>query len=103
MTEQEIKSAEFIGSVILPKLQEIQRDIYLDKHITMDIEQCTYKKCLNVYLTISAHSNGFAAELCGKEFQFLTFLCNTEIQRKENLKALRGIQYFVKNWQKRLA
>lgn len=103
MTEQEIKSAEFIGSVILPKLQEIQRNIFFSEYITMDIEQSTYKRCVNVYLRISTNFDGLSDRLCDKLFSFSTYLCNEEKQKEANLKALRGIQYFIANWQKLLA
>lgn len=103
MTEKEIKSAEFIGSVILPMLQNMQRDMFFNEHITMDIEQSAYKRCLNVYLRISTNFDGLSEKLCDKMFSFVTFLYDDEQQKEKNLKTLRGVQHFISNWQKRLA
>lgn len=104
MTVQEIRVANRIKNEILPKLQEMQRDLFMDKHISMNIERSTYKMCLNVTFFVANHEDRVIADnlICIKTFNFRTFLCREEYQMSENYKELRGCQYFIKNWQERL-
>ena len=105
MTEQEIRVANSIKNGILPELQEIQRDLYMDDHISMSIEPGTYKKCMNVFVRIQKGTDGFSSDnlLCLGVFSFATYLLDECEQTRRNAKALRGVRWFIKNWQKRLS
>ena len=102
MTEKEKSEAKFLNEEVLPKLQEMQRDLYNDDHINMDVEMGTYKKslCASFFVTDGKDSLIEGERLCVKAFYFSTYLSNA---RKSNEKTLRGISHFVKNWQQRLA
>jgi hypothetical protein len=105
MTEQEIRVAKSIKNGILPELQEIQRDLYMDDHITVSIEPGTFKKCMNVFVRIQKSTDGSSSGniLCLGIFSFTTFHLDECEQRIRNAKALRGVRWFIKNWQKRLS
>ena len=101
MTENEIKMAQYLRKVVLPKLQEMQRDFYLDIHIGMDIEMSSFKKCIRVFVQICTDANGVlgnGGQLCSKSFGFHTFSNKGKIDKE-----LRGISHFIENWQQRLA
>ena len=102
MTEKEKSEAKFLKEEVLPKLQEMQRDLYNDAHINMDIEMSTYKKslCASFFVTDGNDSLIEGERLCFKTFHFTTYLSNA---RESNKKALRGVSHFIKNWQQRLA
>lgn len=103
MTEKEINEARYIKDNILPKLQEIQRDVYMDEHIIMSIEMSSYKNNMQVWVHVNeSHDRpNLDGSICYKCFYFNTYVISKS-QRKENEKALRGVRWFVKNWQERL-
>ena len=104
MTRQEIVVAKSIKDCILPKLQEIQRDLFLDEHFSFSIEPGTFKKCVSVFIHVTKSADSSLSEnsLCLGSFSFTTYLHDEQEQRAKNEKALRGIQHFIKNWQERL-
>ena len=102
MTEKEVMMALYIKRNVLPKLQEIQRKVFMDVHINMDVNVGTYKKCVSATFCISMNTDSYAdgnSILCRKEFCFDTFTHDNKSYDKE----LRGISHFVRNWQERLA
>lgn len=102
MTEKEIEMAKYIKDNILPKLQEIQRDLALDEHIRMDVNMETYKLCVNAHFHVKTGPLPDSEFLCNKEFSFMTFLSDEKKMRECYEKNLRSIHHFVKNWQERL-
>lgn len=91
-----IIEARYIKNVILPKLQELQRDLYFDKHIKMNIENSGFDYGMSVSFLIDEDRNALSEKfICTKVFLFRTFLPDS---RKQNLKALRGVYHFIKNW-----
>ena len=100
MTENEIKMAQYLRKVVLPKLQEIQRDVYFDIHIVMDVDMHSYMRNLSAYLVIctDAETSFVDSKICSRMFYFYT-CCSKRTIDKE----LRGVSHFIKNWQQRLA
>lgn len=96
MEDNIIIEARYIQNVILPKLQELQRNLYFDKHIKMNVENSGFEYGMSVSFLIEEDRKALCKKfICTKVFSFRTFLPDS---RKQNLKALRGVYHFVKNW-----
>lgn len=98
--------AKFNKEVVLPILQEVQRDLCLDEHIRMEVNLETYKMGMSAYFMVVTNCNGSvyggSKYLCRKDFNFPTYLYDEQASKMRALKTLRGIHHFVKNWQERL-
>lgn len=100
MTENEIKMATYIKDNILPKVQEIQRDFYLDKHISIHIDGAMCHGGLATSILVD--ENNFGAD--GNNLSCTLFSFHTAGATTESLnKLLRGMCHFIKNWQERLS
>lgn len=98
MTENEINEARYINDNILPKLQEMQRDLYMNEHFCMSIEPSGYKRCITVFVHVRRSQGAIFSVLCTGRFSFSTY-SDPKYQKKLNDKALRGVTWFIKNWQ----
>lgn len=94
--------AHHIKDDILPKLQEIQRDIFFDKNIYVDVVLDSYKLCVTARVFIRPCTDR-ANIICLKAFSFTTYYFDEGEQREHNMKELRGVAHFIRNWRKRLA
>lgn len=92
--------AHHIKDEILPTLQEIQRDIFFDRNIYMDVTLDSYKLCVSAHVFVRPDTDR-AKIISFKIFSFSTYLDET-VQKVKNMKELRGVVHFIKNWQKRL-
>lgn len=98
MTEQQINAARYIKDNILPKLQETQRDLYFDKNILISVDSTSLYGGMSATLWVSRDTRDFTSEtLRCKTFQFYTDENEKTLQR-----VLRGLGWFIKNWQERL-
>lgn len=93
--------AHHIKDEILPKLQEIQRDIFFDENIYMNVSLDTYKLCVTAHVYVHPGTD-MADIICTKLFSFTTYYNDVSEQGACNAKELRGVAHFIKNWQKRL-
>lgn len=99
MTEKEIKMANYIKDNILPKVQEMQRDLYFDKDISVAIDGTMLYGGLHT--TLFVKDDKFS--VYGDILKCTTFVFYTTKTKKELDRLLRGMCQFVKNWQKRLS
>lgn len=98
MTEQQINAARYIKDNILPKLQETQRGLYFDKNILISVNSTSLYGGTSATLWVSRDTRDFSSEtLCCKDFPFYTGENEKTLQR-----VLRGLGWFIKNWQERL-
>lgn len=91
--------AKYIKDNILPKVQEMQRDTYFDKHIIIHIDGQMLHGGLSV--TAFASEDNFSA--FGETLNCTIFSFHTTGETKKSIdKKLRGLRWFIKNWQARL-
>lgn len=99
MTEKELEMAKYIKDNILPRVQEMQRDTFFDKHIIIHVDGQMLHGGLSATVFVSEDNfSAFSEYLNCTIFSF-----HTIGQTKKSIdKLMRGMCYFVKNWQERL-
>lgn len=99
MDERDIMMAKYIKDNILPKVQEMQRDLYFDKNISVDIDGVMVYGGLHT--TLFVKDDKFS--VYGNILKCTTFVFHTTNTKKKLDMLLRGMCHFVKNWQERLS
>lgn len=90
--------AKYIKDSILPKVQEMQRVLYFDKNINVEIDGVMVYGGLHTTLLVK--DDKFS--VYGNILECTTFVFHTTNTKKELDRLLRGIHHFIKNWQERL-
>lgn len=95
MTRQQIEFSKFICLKVLPALQKIERSLYFNDNI--DITIITLKRSRSLAATIYVYADkDLRIQLCRKTFYFDNF---PYMSKESVLKVLRGVRYFIGNWQ----
>ena len=98
MDERDVMMAKYIKDSILPKVQEMQRVLYFDKNINVEIDGVMVYGGLHTTLLVK--DDKFS--VYGNILECTTFVFHTTKTKKELDRLLRGMCHFVKNWQERL-
>lgn len=99
MTAKEIEMAKYIKDNILPKLQEMQRDLYFDQHVTMSVTLCDPYFGVDVWINVKNDRE----ESCSDSLAMECFSFRIYERKEYNDDTLGDLRGMIKEWQETLA